>query len=316
MKLKKIKGLLFIFSICICCIIPLSGCGNTLPDEGTASDSEKMINIKLYYLNADYTNFAYDEADIDQLSSTESIIDMVMNMLITEPEDADLHIPVPDGMSYQRYNYNGEGNVTIIFNVDYETCDTYEMLISKAAFTNTLCQIDTVTSVTFDLVDLLNDRVETMETYSVSSFAYLDDYDIDYTFEAGIFYPDEDGVALVPVYVELDSSSNVSLMQQIMELLCVSGDGYQAAIEDISYVSMVTLNNGICYVDMTSDFGDYQTGISEKLVIYSIVNSLCTLSNVETVCISIDGYRSLTYGDISLNVDLEPDYSYLKQEEN
>lgn len=304
--------LLFIILICIFNIALVSGCGST-EGEGTVSDGEKMINIRLYYLNSDYTDFSYDEMDIDQLSSTENIIDTVMNRLITEPSDTDLNSPVVAGMTYQRYNYNGEGNITLVFNMDYESADTYEMLMSKSAFTNTLCQIDAVNSVTFELVDLLNDQEEAFETYGLDSFAYLDDYGIDYNFEVRIYYPDDENDALEMVIVSLDSSSNVSLEQQVMEKLCITDDDYyQPAIEDISYINMVTVNDGVCYIDFTENFAESETGIGSSLVIYSIVNSLCTLKNVDSVSVSIDGDRQLSYGEVDLSENLEPDYSYVK----
>lgn len=310
--MKRITKSVMIFLICILIFSVISGCGRE-DKETVTSDSEKMINIKLYYLNNERTDFIYDEMDIDQLSSTENIIDSVMSRLITEQENSELKSPVVDGMVYQRYNYDGEGNITIVFNVDYEKADTYEMLVSKAAFTNTLCQIDSITSVTFDMLDLLNEREEMLETYRMDSFAYLDDYGIAYSYEESIYYPAADNKSLIKVTVELDSTSNVSLEEQIINLLCESDDnGYQQAIADPSFVNMVTVNNNICYVDFTEDFLKYETGIDNSLVIYSIVNSLCSINNVESVSISVNGDRQKFYGDIDLNVNLLPDYTYVQ----
>ena len=54
------------------------------------------------------------------------------------------------GMAYQRYAYDGQGVVTIMFNLDYETAENYQILLCKMAFTNTLCQVEGVGGQNFD----------------------------------------------------------------------------------------------------------------------------------------------------------------------
>ncbi len=66
---------------------------------------------------------------------------------------------------------------------------------------------------------------------------------------------------------------------------------------DVKVLSVDT-KDGICTVDLSEEFKKYNTGGSakESMVIYSIVNSLCELENVDQVKINIEGDVSAQFG--------------------
>ena len=69
---------------------------------------------------------------------------------------------------------------------------------------------------------------------------------------------------------------------------------------DTELISVATAGN-ICYVDFGDNFLTEQSTVSNKLVIYSIVNSLLELDNIHKVQISVEGDSALKYhDDISL----------------
>ena len=69
-------------------------------------------------------------------------------------EMTDKQVPVPQGVTYQRYTYDGQATINLMFNVDWEATDTYEMVLSKAAFVRTLTQIESVKKVVYDTLTL------------------------------------------------------------------------------------------------------------------------------------------------------------------
>ena len=54
-------------------------------------------------------------------------------------------------------------------------------------------------------------------------------------------------------------------------------------------LNSVEIKNGVCYVDMNSRFLDQLDGIAYNVKIYSVVNSLCALEDIDAVQILIDG---------------------------
>ena len=55
--------------------------------------------------------------------------------------------------------------------------------------------------------------------------------------------------------------------------------------------------DGICYVNFDNSFLTESTDVSPELEIYSIVNSLCELSYINKVQISINGETNVKFKD-------------------
>ncbi len=120
-----------------------------------------------------------------------------------------------------------------------------------------------------------------------------------------LYYANEDGTGLVEenrrnvVY-----NSNISLEKLVVEQL-VKGplmEGAYPTINPSTKIISVSVKDGICYVNLGSDFLSQPNSVSAEVTIYSITNSLVELSNVNKVQISIGGETNITYREkIDLN---------------
>ena len=82
-------------------------------------------------------------------------------------------------------------------------------------------------------------------------------------------------------------------------------EGYVRTLpQNLEIMSVVTKNN-ICYVNFNQGFLQEMSDVSKEAQIYSIVNSLCALSYISRVSISINGKTDIMYGD---NLSLEKAY--------
>ena len=59
----------------------------------------------------------------------------------------------------------------------------------------------------------------------------------------------------------------------------------------------VTVKEKTCYVDFSKEFLNKQDDITDKVAIYSVVNTLIELPNVNKVQFSIDGEQVLKYNE-------------------
>ena len=74
-----------------------------------------------------------------------------------------------------------------------------------------------------------------------------------------------------------------------------------ATLSDEVKVNSVQTVDNICYVDFGENFLTEQSIVPNRLVIYSIVNSILELPDINQVQITVDGENNLLYhGDISL----------------
>ena len=79
-------------------------------------------------------------------------------------------------------------------------------------------------------------------------------------------------------------------------------EGAYPTINPSTKIISVSVKDGICYVNLGSDFLSQPNSVSAEVTIYSITNSLVELSNVNKVQISIGGETNITYREkIDLN---------------
>ena len=76
----------------------------------------------------------------------------------------------------------------------------------------------------------------------------------------------------------------------------------------------VAVVDGSCYVNLDENFKNQNYEILEPVVIYSIVDSLASLGNIEQVQISVNGDTSGTYReDYELSNMYQADYSLVNE---
>ena len=80
-----------------------------------------------------------------------------------------------------------------------------------------------------------------------------------------------------------------------------------ATVNPATIVNSVTTQDGVCYVNLSEDFLNKITNVTDKVMIYSIVNSLTELGNINKVQILIDGEMNIKLGEYDLSTLFERD---------
>lgn len=309
---KNNTKFIYVFlTIMLLCV--LSGCGSDSSETATESIDEGMNTYSVYYINSDWSDFSIQDINIDQMEVTENVIDMLMNELITANDNESCQIPVASGMSYQRYSYDGQGSITLMFNVDYESIEQYQVLLSKTAFTKTLCQVADVNGVVFELSDLIGEREVDISEYNEDSFSTVDDDIMESEYDVEIYVLDSSKEQLEKTTLEIDGLLYTAPEEQIMEAL-KSSDKWISPISDDLDVLDVYVDENICYVNFGCSNAEDVELFNNDLYIYSIVNSLTSLDNITSVSFFVNGSREGVYGDaLDLYKDYTADYSYCKE---
>ena len=93
--------------------------------------------------------------------------------------------------------------------------------------------------------------------------------------------------------------SNVSMEKLVVEQLLAgpaNEESYPTINPDTKLLS-VTVKDGVCYLNFDSAILTPVNNVTSDVMIYSIVNSLVELSNINKVQISIDGQKDTTFKD-------------------
>ena len=108
----------------------------------------------------------------------------------------------------------------------------------------------------------------------------------------------------MPVSRSVEYNTNVSLEKLVMEQLILGPSKLEAypTINPATKVINVTVNDGTCYVNLDQTFLTQVYTVSSEVTIYSIVNSLVELDNVNKVQILINGESEISFRE-SMNLN-------------
>ena len=119
--------------------------------------------------------------------------------------------------------------------------------------------------------------------------------------------------------MEVHYSSNMSVEKLVVEQLIkgpITKEAYPAIPPETKIVSVST-KDGICYVNLDKGFLEQGYDVLEVIPVYSIVNSLAELPNVNKVQLSVNGDTSITYREsFSLGTVYERNLDYVNASES
>ena len=126
-----------------------------------------------------------------------------------------------------------------------------------------------------------------------------------------LYFANEQGDGLIATNRTVVYNTNISLEKLVVEEL-LAGPGQEAGgelfpvINPETKIVSVTVKDNVCYVNFNETFLTQIYTVTPEVAIYSIVNSLEELPNVNKVQISINGETDVMYREsISLSTVFE-----------
>jgi len=112
-----------------------------------------------------------------------------------------------------------------------------------------------------------------------------------------LYFANEDGTALQPVYREVVYNSNISMERLAVEQLLKgpNTDIAFATLNPDAKLNSITVRDGVCYVDFDTSFLTQPNNVTSEVAIYSLVNTLVNITEVNKVQISINGETNVTF---------------------
>lgn len=306
---KKIS----IIAMILCLLLCTSSCG---------SESQEA-KYQVYYLDMDETSITGVDYELkaDEKNPV-AVIDELLAAMKETPDDTGLRATLPDNVEVLDHSENGY-LVTINFNSAYYEMDKTEEVLVRAAVVKTISQVKEYSYVSFtvDSSPLMNDEGELIGSMNADSFVENPGEQINTSQEVTLtlYFSDDTGTKLVKKNRVVHYSTNISLEKLVMEQLIYgpNGSNVKATVPSVSKLINISVADGICYVSLDDNFkNNLNNQITEQVILYSIVDSLASLPEVNKVQISINGDTS---GKLMYNYDLavmyEPDESLVAGEE-
>lgn len=261
--------------------------------SGGCSGQKNHGGFQMYYLNMDVTKVVPVSYEL-KASDTDGEIREVLDALASDPDENDVRRVIPKDVSVLQYDYNGY-LLTVDFSSEYYNMTPTEEVLSRAAIVRSLLQITGISYVAFTvesehLKDADGNAVSAMNN---ESFVENPGEQINTSLTATLtlYFASADGTGLVKEHRRVHYSSNISMEKLVMEQLLEGpkSSGMQAAVPVETKLITISVVDGICYVNLDEAFKNQNAEIAEGVVLYSIVDSLTELPNVNKVQISING---------------------------
>lgn len=285
---KKRYGILLVLIMTLLC-----ACSGRQSAEGKNKYS-------IYYLNRDETRI---EA-FDYYTNTDDAMELLgelIEVMSTVPEDVNYHEPVHN---FAIIGYNINDN-QIALNVDekYRELKATTEVLTRAAIVRTLTQIPGFEYVSIkirdeELTDALGNTVGVMsaDQFVDNAGNEINSYE---KVKLTLFFASEDGQKLIKANRTVIYNSNISMEKLVVEHL-IDGPkpasvGIYPTINSNTKIVGVTVKDRICYVNLDEGFLNQMSNATPEVTLYSLVNSLVELPNVNKVQISINGETNVVF---------------------
>ncbi len=288
--MKKHFSVLLLMAAIICV---LTACGKS-EETGTP--------IEISYLNQAETQIIPEVHYLQGKETTDRIVE-VLSLLGEVPDSKELKATLTGSIYIVSYTYD-DGQVIVSMSDKYkELSKTTEVLI-RAALVRSLTNIPGVEYVMLTVNgEPLTDSsgtalgIMTADMFLDGAGTPFNSYE---QTTIRLYFANETGDGLISINRNLLHNmdmSNISMEKLVIEQLIKGpvNDSSYATVNPETKLLSVTVKDGICYVNFDSGFLTPVNNVTSEVAIYSVVNSLVELTNVNKVQISVDGNKDMKF---------------------
>lgn len=306
--MKKILLSILVLTTVFC----FFGCKNTGTGENTIS---KEVNI--YFSNSDFNNLKAEKRTVTY-SKGESLAKIVLDAIIEGPLETSSRAVIPQGTSIESFEIV-DMTARINFSKQYlnyqgDNAKSAELL-ARYSVVKTLCELPGI-----DMVEI---RVngETLKGANGESVGVLGENDIvlseNNTTQKSVvlYFSNEMGDKLVATRRRASIVDNSMEKTVITELILgPDNDQNYATLPQNTKVLSVETKEKICFVNFSKEFAENIGGGSSAstMAIYSVVNSLTELDEVEQVQFLIEGEKTEWLGEYDVSEPFKRDESFIE----
>ncbi|MEE8816941.1 MAG: GerMN domain-containing protein [Lachnospiraceae bacterium] len=323
--MKRINILIPLLVLCL--LLCACTAQSTQTGSSTADTETESSTYLIYGLDADLSSIVTkdyvpedgsDPADMQP----EDLIPGLLSALATTTPDLSFIYPIRD-FSVNSYVFDEDaGSLTIDFDHGYADQNALTEVLARAAIVETMCEVPGVLKVSFSVEGepLKDSRGNLVGEMTKDGFISSSTNEINSAekVELTLYFANSAGDQLVPTYRTTYYNTNIALERLITEQL-IQGpniDTVGPTLNPQTKVLSVTTRDGVCYVNLDEAFLTDPYNVTDQVAVYSLVNSLCGLSSVTKVQISVNGSTSYTFMDtLPLSTVFEENDRIVEQEE-
>ncbi len=293
---ERFQKILFLFGLILMLAVISIGCSSE-EKQGTAID--------ISYLNKKETKLVTETHYLESTDTKDMIVE-VLKLLCAVPDNKELKATLTSGINIITYSYDGE-QVIVSFGEKYKELSRTTEVLTRAALVRSLTNIPGINYVMLTvngeaLTDLSGNAIGIMTADMFVDNAGTQVETVESKVNLRLYFANETGDGLIAVNRELTHNadvSNVPMEKLVVEQL-ISGPANNETFPTISSDTKlvnITVKDGVCYLTFNSAILTTVNNVTTDVTIYSIVNSLVELSNINKVQISIEDNKDGKFRD-------------------
>lgn len=245
---------------------------------------DQLNSYNVYYVDSK-TSGIVSEAYEPSGATKEELAQELFTMLKTEPQNRVYRKAVPETVTVKEIDFSSEDTLTLDFDATYSELSGIAEVICRATIVKTLSQIDGLEYIKFivngqPLIDSNGVQIGLM-----TDDDFIESTGTEMNYQVILYFASEDGKSLMPLETDIYYTGSSSIEEIVINQLIngTTESGMQNAIPTGTKLLNVTTKEGICYVDFNEKFLEAMQGITDAATIYSVVNSLVELPNINKV---------------------------------
>ncbi len=304
-----------LFLILLIAVLALSACAKPGSQTDLVSTSQKHVVI--YFANAegsDLISVKYDTSEKNSLDLPEFII----NKLLEGPVEPEMSRTVRAGTRLLSVATDKSLAKVDLSKEFYHEESIYDIL-AVASIVKSLCSVQGIDQV------LITVEGQPLLTTDGSELGILKESDV--VFDADALMQDESNITLyfsdlnaeylVPEIHQIKVRRGESLEKLVMQALINGPQSTRNSptVPPETKILSIETKDSVCFVNLSSDFiARNSVGLSaERLIVFSIVNSLTELSGIDKVQFLIEGEKKDVYQHMTINEPITRDVSMIRK---
>ena len=278
------KKIFMIITVLMLCLLA-GGCSVEVQN-----DPNTQSVYYLYDISADETQLEKVDYNPEETTAEYMLKDMMQQMNQKE-DDVERISLLPDDV---QMNYSVEGEVLVVnFNSQYTQMSKAREILVRAGVVKTFLQVPGISAVRFTVEnqDLTDSKGESVGEMTADTFAEFSGNEPDAycstTFT--LYFTDKDGQNLVKEQRTVRYRRSIPKERIVLEQLMKGPmeKGHYPTIPENTEILDVTIADRICYVAFDRVFSSYALDVSEKIPVYSVVNTLLDALGADKVQITV-----------------------------
>lgn len=310
--MKKALSLLLAAAL----LFALAGCGRKQTDSS---------ELNIYFKNIETNTLSPIKVKYDGDRNATDMAKFALNKLIEGPSSDTEAATLPKGTKLTGV-FLEKDIVTVDFTRNFASYEGVDELMARFSVVSTLCDIPGIEKVkiTIEGAPLISRATGTeVGVLGKSDIVYEDTGAIPHqqpeTTVVTLYFPTSDATLLKAERRTIETQNSLSIEKTVISELLKgpTSSSMIAVIPQETKLLNIETSNGVCFVNFSAEFvtkfsGGTNTGM---LIVYSIVNSLSELDDIESVQILIEGKTGAEFGDFVFDEPIVENPAIVQKEE-